>query len=517
MNTKDLVVVVGLALMTTWFIQYFFFNKYWGKENNEAVYEQSFVAPKVKQEFKPLNLEVDFIDVKRPIRATLSDIETEWGKVTFSTDAASLESIEFNHPASSKKDVIRTIFPVSTTEREDRCFLIGLEKKTPYYYQLVERKDGDESVQLVYEARFDGNIISKTFIVYNKKHKIDLILKVSPKEGTTSGLEPRIFYPSPIMPSIVKTDVISSIVIDQSGTFEMTNRKKLDIQRGWFGPTLFGAGNHYFVQALVEDTDNFIQRAYYKLEGHEKIFSILEGPIAKTPTTWMMSFYFGPKEHNAMIAVDGRLEQTLAYSGLLAPISKLLLLILQWLYSYLHNYGLAIIILTCMFRLLLLPLTMHSTQKMEQQREIQKKITYLQKKYKNDPARIAQERNELVRKYGMPGLGCILPLLLQMPIFFALSRILNSAIELYQAPMLWIPDLSAKDPYYILPILVGGSLLMQAMQSGDAQQQTSGLVMALIFGAVAANFSAGLALYFLISTLLGIAQTRMVKYLKIVK
>jgi len=83
--------------------------------------------------------------------------------------------------------------------------------------------------------------------------------------------------------------------------------------------------------------------------------------------------------------------------------------------------------------------------------------------------------------------------------------------------MLWIPDLAARDPYYILPVLGGGSLLMQAMQSGDTQQQTSGLVMALIFGAVAANFSAGLALYFFISTLLGIAQTRMVKYLKIVR
>ncbi len=83
--------------------------------------------------------------------------------------------------------------------------------------------------------------------------------------------------------------------------------------------------------------------------------------------------------------------------------------------------------------------------------------------------------------------------------------------------MLLIHDIGDKDPYYILTILVGGSLLMQAMQGGDEQQKTSGLVMALIFGAVAANFSAGLALYFLISTLLGIAQTRVVKYLKIVK
>jgi len=511
MNTKDLVISVGLALATTWAIQYFFFGKYRGGQNNDSSYEQSFVVPKAKQEYNPLNLEVDFIDIKRPIKAILSDIKTEWGSVTFSTDAASLESIEFKHPVSDTKDVIRTIFPVTVTERENRCFLVGFEKETPYYYQLVERKDGDESVQLIYEAKFDGNIISKTFIVYNKKHKIDLILKISPREGTTGGLKPRVFYLSPIMPAIANTDIISSVIIDRSGTFETINRDKLDIQRGWFGPTLFGTSNRYFVHALVEDTDSFAQRAYYKLEGHEKIFSILEGPTVQTSTTWMMSFYLGPKEDSAMIAVDGRLEKTLAYSGLLAPISKLLLHILKWLYSYLHNYGLAIIALTCIVRLILLPLTMNSTQKMNQQRELQKKLAYIQQKYKKNPERVAQERNALIRKYGMPGLGCLLPMLLQMPIFFALSRVLNGSIELYEAPMLWIFDLSAKDPYYLLPILVGCSLLVQTMQ-GDAQQRTSGLVTALIFGAFAINFTAGLLLYICVSTLLGIVQTKAIKY-----
>ena len=517
MNIKNLVIPFGLALATTWAIQYFFFSKYWGGQNNDSSHEQSFVVPKVKQEYNPLNFEVDFIDIKRPTKAILSDIKTEWGNVTFSTDAASLESIEFKHPVNSKKDVIRTIFPVTVTERENRCFLVGLEKETPYYYQLVERKDGDESVQLIYEAKFDGNIISKTFIIYIKKHKIDLILKILPREGTSGGLKPRIFYLSPVMPAIAETDIISSVIIDRSGTFETINRNKLDIQRGWFGPTLFGTDNRYFVHALVEDTDSFAQRAYYKLEGHEKVFSILEGPTVQTSTTWMMSFYLGPKEDNAMIAVDGRLEKTLAYSGLLAPISKLLLHILKWLYSYLHNYGLAIIALTCIVRLILLPLTMHSTQKMNQQRELQKKLAYIQQKYKKNSERIAQERNALIRKYGTPALGgCLLPLLLQMPIFFALSRVLNGSIELYQAPMLWISDLSGKDPYYLLPILVGSSLLAQSMQ-GDAQQRTSGLMMAVIFGVVAVNFTAGLALYICVSTLLGVAQTKVRKYFKIAR
>lgn len=514
MNIRDLVVVVGLALLTTWGIQHFFLNKYWPKKNNS---EQSFIAPTVSQEFKPLNLEVDFIDSKRPEKTTLSAIETAWGKVTFSTDAASIESIEFNHSVSKKTDVIRTIFPVASTEREDRCFLVALAQETPYYYQLIDRKDSTESVQLVYETKFEGNKITKTFIIYNKKHKIDLILSISPKEGIVDGLEPRIFYPSPLMPAIAETDIISSVIINRAGKFEMKDRKKINTQQGWFSPTLFGTGDRYFVHALVEDTDNFSQRAYYKLEGHEKVYSILEGPAVKTSTSWMMSFYFGPKEHNAMAAVDNRLEKALAYSGLFAPISKFLLKILNWLYSFLHNYGLAIIILTCIVRLLLLPFVLRGSQKIDQHREIQKKLEYIQKKYKHDPARIAEERKELIRKHGMPGIGGCLPLVLQLPILFALSRVLNSAIELYQAPMLWIPDLSGKDPYYILPILLGSSLVMQAMMQGDAQQRTSSLIFALLLGAFSVSWSAGLTLYIFISTLLGIGQTKMMKYLKITR
>ena len=116
------------------------------------------------------------------------------------------------------------------------------------------------------------------------------------------------------------------------------------------------------------------------------------------------------------------------------------------------------------------------------------------------------EKAELVKKHGMPGLTGCLPLVLQIPIFIGLSRVLSSSIELYRAPFgFWIKDLSARDPYYILPALITLCMVAQAMTAPPSQRLPI-LAMAVIFGAFAANFAAGLALYLLVNTFLSVAQ-----------
>jgi YidC/Oxa1 family membrane protein insertase len=269
---------------------------------------------------------------------------------------------------------------------------------------------------------------------------------------------------------------------------------------------LFGAENKYFVHALVDDANQFVQRAYYHT-AERKLFAIVEGPSIQDITTWQVGFYVGPNEEGFMTAVDPRLEQTLDYSGWLAPIAKAALAVLKWLYSYLHNYGLAIIVLTILMKLVLLPFTWHAERGNKQRQEFQKKLNYLQQKYKHDKELLARERADLIRKHGMPGLSGCLPLLLQIPVFFALNKVLSSALELYQAPfMLWIHDLSARDPYYVLPLLIVLTMLLQAF-SVDSQQRFAVMAMALVFGAVATNFAAGLSLYIFVSTLLSVIQT----------
>jgi YidC/Oxa1 family membrane protein insertase len=144
-------------------------------------------------------------------------------------------------------------------------------------------------------------------------------------------------------------------------------------------------------------------------------------------------------------------------------------------------------------------------------------LRYLQQKYKDQPETLALERAELIKKHGMPGLSGCLPLLLQLPIFIALSRVLSSAIELYNAPFIgWIHDLSAKDPYYILPLITALSMVIQSMlmPSNDPKQRISTLIMALVIGAVTANLAAGLSLYICMFTILGVVQTQLLKAFK---
>ncbi len=510
MNIKDLLTTFVFALLAAWGIQYFVLSR-WTSGNQTVAGAPSFVAPESSQVAKPLNIEIDFVDAKRTKAATHTTLQTKWAEIQFSTDGASLDRLAFKRTINDKQELLGTIFPSNDTEREERCFLVALQEETPFYYNLINKTEDDAAITVIYQASTNKVIIEKTFVVHKDEHQIDLTLDITPK---IPGIEARIFYTSPYLPGIEK-DVISSVVIDGAGNFEKIAQASLPIQKGWFSPSVFGTDSRYFIHAMTNDHNKFVQRAYYKF-AEKKLFPILEGPSIDTKTSWTMSFFFGPKELSAIAPVDTRLEKTLDYSGILAPISKLLLSILNGIYRYVPNYGLAIILLTLLIKLLLLPFSIRGERKMKGQNEMRKKLAYIEQKYKHDKEMLMRERAELIKKHGMPGLGGCLPILMQIPIFFALSRVLSGSVELYKQPMLWIPNLSAPDPYYIFPALVMIGMLAQAMFA-DKQQRMSLIAMALIFGAVTASLSSGLALYISVSTLLGVLQTRLLKYLKIVQ
>jgi len=281
---------------------------------------------------------------------------------------------------------------------------------------------------------------------------------------------------------------------------------------------MFGADDRYFIHALIADHHHFAQRAYYKLEERNHLFSIVEGPAVTEKTSWQLSFYFGPKELNALGAVDTRLEKTLDYSGMLSFLAKLLLYILNWLYTFVHNYGVAIILLTLLIQICLLPVSLRNGEEKfkRQQAEYQRELVMIEQRFAGNPEKLLAERTALIRRRGLPGgFGCLLPILLQLPIFFALSRVLSSSFELYQAPFLWIPDLSARDPYFILSVLVIIVMLLNDM-SGNPQQRMSKIAMAFVFGAITSTFSAGLALYILMGRVFGFVQTKLMHFFKLV-
>jgi YidC/Oxa1 family membrane protein insertase len=503
MNVKELLLVVGLALITTWTIDYFFLGKRTNTPEDGAVKSgQSFEAPLKQQTVKPLNTEVDFMDVKRSAPAVTTEVNACNARWTFNSDGACLDSYEFQRCIDGQYQTIATVFPGTDTERERRCFLVALEEETPYYYTLTEQSgvEGDSPrATLTYQADAKTCVITKTFTVHKALFKVDVALTITPKNG--AAIQPRIIYAAPLMPYMAD-DSTSAVLSDEKGKVAIISRAKINPTTFWAFPTLFGAEDRYFVHAMVSDPAHFAQRGYYKA-----LYAIIEGPSITEETSWTTSYYFGPKEEGPMAAVDPRLHDTLGYAGWFAPIAKWLLKLLNLLYRYLGDYGLAIIALTILTKIVLLPFSIKGAQSMKKHNEVQAKLKYLQHKYKDDIETLTRERAELMRKEGLSSMAGCLPILLQLPIFFALSRVLSTSIELYRAPFFcWITDLSARDPYYILPLLTALIMLVQAF-TVDQKQRVQLIVMALIFGAITANLAAGLVLYIFMSTLLGVVQT----------
>lgn len=515
MNIKDLLLPVGFAFLSVIALNYFFP----GTPRQEAV-ESSFMAPKEKREYKPLNVEVDFYDQKHVGQLKITDIETAWGHVQFSTDGASIESMDFKRESGGSAKTIQTIFPVADTERENRCFLVALQEKTPFYYELLSMQESEHTYELIYAGDNNDCVVQKVFIVNKQRPKIDLLVELAPKQGRQSSFEPRIFFPCPTMPDIKNTDIISSIVIDQADVFEKKQVNQLSVLRGWFNPLVFGSDSRYFIHALINDEDHFAQRAYYKLQDRTQLFSVLEGPQVDQKTSWRLSFYCGPKDLDDIAAVDQRLEKTLDYSGLLSSLSKLMLYLLRWFYKYVHNYGLAIIALTLFIQILLLPLSLRNDEEKfkKKQAEYQRELAYIEQRFKGNPEQLTAEKAELIRKNGLPfpGVGCLLPILLQFPLFIALRNVLSSSFELYKAPMAWIPDLSLRDPYFILPLLITFTMLLQDEKGGDPQQRMTKMIMAFVLGAVTSSLSAGLTLYICCGQIFGSIKARIIKYYKAV-
>jgi YidC/Oxa1 family membrane protein insertase len=227
--------------------------------------------------------------------------------------------------------------------------------------------------------------------------------------------------------------------------------------------------------------------------------------------------YAGPKEYKALTALHAGLQQTIDFGWfmfgsltLVRFIAKPLFLLLQFLYEFTHNYGIAIILVTALIKLCFVPLTHKSYTSMKAMQALQPKMAELQKKYKDDKERFNKELFQLYKTHKVNPLGGCLPMILQIPVFVAFYNILYSTIELRHAPFFWwIHDLSGKDPYYVLPLIMGLTMFIQQKiqpSAMDPKQARMMLLMPVIFTFMFLQFPSGLVLYWLVNNLLTIVQ-----------
>lgn len=221
---------------------------------------------------------------------------------------------------------------------------------------------------------------------------------------------------------------------------------------------------------------------------------------ARGKVTLDYQMYAGPKGYTHLGHYKKGLEAAVDF-GFFSALGKWVLRSLYWLHSKTHNYGVAIVILTVILQLLLLPLTIKSFRATMAMKKLQPQLASLQKLYKNDPKRLNIEMMNLYKKSGTNPFGGCLPMFLQLPIFWALFTALRNAYELQGAPFVgYIKDLSMADPYHIMPVLLGGLMFVQSRVSGavtDPTQKQMMYMMPVIFVVMFWSFPAGLVIYWL--------------------
>ncbi len=338
----------------------------------------------------------------------------------------------------------------------------------------------------------------KEYVFYNSEYKLDLNIK-TPKIG--------VYFGPKVAPKDRKSRYSFSgpLVYDGKKAKEVKLKKKKEAT--FHKPVWVALQSLYFTVSLIPKEPIGVKIVK---EGEDN-YNLYVFPEGKLTLSWAFA---GPKKYDLLKSYGIGLEENIRF-GMFGFISKPLLQLMNFLYRYVHNYGVAIIILTIIIKIIFHPLTVKSYKSMNKMKEIQPLIQQIREAYKDDPNKMNQEIMALYKKYKVNPFGGCLPMLLQIPVFFALYKLLMVSIELRHAPfILWITDLSAKDPYYITPIIMGVTMLIQQLltPTQDPSQGKFMLMLPIIFTVIFLNFPSGLVLYFLVNNIITIGEQLLIKY-----
>jgi len=270
----------------------------------------------------------------------------------------------------------------------------------------------------------------------------------------------------------------------------------------------------YFLSVLIPKAGT---AALAKTEDPKIVSAGVRMAASGAASSVALQLYAGPKEYDTLRSLNVGLEDMIDFGWfifgswtIVKSVAKPIFYILRFIHEYVGNYGVTIVLLTCMIKILFVPLQYKSYKSMKMMRLIQPKIKEVQEKYKGDRDRLNKELMKLYREQKVNPLGGFLPMFLQMPVFVALFNVLYMTIDLRQAPfMLWVHDLSQQDPFYVLPVLMGISMFIQQKITPTTMDPTQAKMMLILpigLTFLFVNFPAGLVLYWLTNNVLTITQ-----------
>jgi YidC/Oxa1 family membrane protein insertase len=284
------------------------------------------------------------------------------------------------------------------------------------------------------------------------------------------------------------------------------NKFSATIANGWMASL-----QHQFVVAVVPPA---AQPYHYQLQVLNNEYLMQEtGPQTVVPAganaQFHEEFFVGPKLQSQLAALDRHLERTVDF-GILTVIAQPLFTGLNWVHKIVGNWGWSIIIVTALIKLLFYPLSQASGRSMAKMRSVSPRMKQIQETFKEDREKLGRAMMDLYKKEKINPLAGCLPMVIQIPVFISFYRVLLESVEMRQAPfLLWINDLSSRDPYFILPLLMGGAMFGQFKLNPpppDPMQAKIMQFMPLIMTGMMAWFPSGLVLYWLTNTVLSIAQ-----------
>jgi YidC/Oxa1 family membrane protein insertase len=434
-----------------------------------------------------------------------------------------LELLKYRDQADPSKNQV--LFDVEQAKNRIYVAQTGLTGAMPNHYTAFTARpgartlDNGDQVQLVLDAEQGGVRLTKTFTFRRGDYVIGVRHDVT-NTGTApvapslylqlehDGQKPetdRMFQSSYTGPTLYTSqDKYQKLTFDKiaKGSAEHSTKSS----DGWIA-----ISQHFFVSAFIP-ADKLQRDIYTKALGNDlfAIGTVLPlGTVQPGATVSNESrLYSGPQEESLLSKVTPGLDLVRDYSWA-AIIAKPIFAVMLWLHQMLGNWGWTIIAFTILIKLVFFPLSAAGYRSMAKMKTVTPKMQAIRERYKNDPAKMQQATMELYKTEKINPLGGCLPLIIQMPVFLALYWVLQAAVEMRGASWMWLPDLTVKDPFFILPVLYAISMFVTQKlnpQPADPVQAKMMMFMPLAFSVMFLFFPSGLVLYWVVNNLISMAQ-----------
>ncbi len=471
------------------------------------------------------------IDKKLPLPGATSSkatgssfvVATKKALYTFDVDFAGISAIEYKDIVDDSGLFVNS-FGVGSKKALAATPLLLLDDQGYPIFILKEKVFGDTETSLIFEANYKNWHILKTIILKQESFEVDVLLDLEPKAGAAEISKPRFVFMAPVEQAVAAKAVGFSNDVSFS---DLSFAKDSDYESSaWKLPVLFGAHDRFFVHTFINDSPlaSNVRRAWYSSGVDQDSLGrllFLELPPVKEKISKLFKFYFGPKKSDLLMAAHPLLDKTLSF-GFLSVFCKPLLGLLDWLFEFVKNYGFAIILMSFLLRLPFFPVLVWARRRMAKIESFEyryaREIADINRKYASNFSIKAEHLAKFYADHGQSQMGkwvAILPNLLQIPIMFALYRVLLNSIALYNAKfLLWIVDLSSPDQFYILPMLLGlmsfihQTVMMPAAAGGAGASQAKMMryIMPAVLFFIFAKLPAGLVLYWICNNFFAVLE-----------